>query len=133
MSTPQTSALLLERACCRIWRTTSLSTTRAGCTFDGFALAFMTSTLCENVLLRNERAQDPRRISVGNICNLPLSSPCDENIKQRQADLTQGPAAQLRLARIGMQCNHCSQLPIVFRSEERRVGKGCSSQLSPDA
>src|ERR1700722_2100375 len=47
MSTPQTSVWLLERACCRIWRTTSLSTTRAGCAFDGFALAFMIPELQE--------------------------------------------------------------------------------------
>src|SRR6266576_7321201 len=44
MSTPQISVLPLERACCRIWRTTSLSTTKVGCVADGFALAFMTLT-----------------------------------------------------------------------------------------
>jgi hypothetical protein len=32
-------------ACCRIWRTTSLSTTSVGCAFDGFAFAFMTSAV----------------------------------------------------------------------------------------
>src|ERR1700733_2925235 len=48
MSTPQTSALLLERACCRIWRTTSLSTTRAGCAFERFALAFMIPALWDH-------------------------------------------------------------------------------------
>src|SRR5690349_15665142 len=42
MSTPQTSVLLLERACCRIWRTTSLLTSRVGCEFNGFAFALMT-------------------------------------------------------------------------------------------
>ena len=40
-----------ERACCRIWRTTSLSTTRVGWRFDGFAFAFMVSRAVWNFLL----------------------------------------------------------------------------------
>jgi len=41
ISTPQISVDELDRACCRIWRTTSLSTSKVGCSVTGFGFAFM--------------------------------------------------------------------------------------------
>src|SRR5450432_89477 len=47
MSTPQTSALVEERPCCRICRTTSLSINRRSCRLAGFDFCFIAPPLPE--------------------------------------------------------------------------------------
>src|SRR6201998_3284250 len=114
MSTPQTSVLWQERACCRIVRTTSLSTASAGCEETDFDFAFIDSCLRLDCLrLRSQLAQNQRSIAVREVPDYAFAGAGREDIERRQPQLAEQTLAQIAFSGIRVQQDYRPQMSIV--------------------
>src|SRR6266550_340056 len=92
--TPQTSVLILERACRRIWRTTSLPIAIQG---RSFSFSFDRRLILD--FPRQDGSQHQRRIAVRDVSHLVRCRTRDEKIQKRQSKLIKAPVAEVFASR----------------------------------
>src|SRR5215470_15598436 len=106
ISTPHTSVLLFERACCRIWRSTSPSTVTRGCCSD---LRFPMSCL-----VRQLWSEHGGLVSADHIGFFGFARAHAEYVIERQADLIELARAKNLAPRITVNRLHHAHLPVFW-------------------
>src|SRR5215470_3060873 len=104
ISTPHTSLLLFERACCRIWRRTSPSIVTRGCCSD---LRFPMSNSA-----RQLSSKDSDFVATYQICLFCVFCPHGEDVIQRQPELIEIAPTQTLVSRIIVNRLHHAHLAV---------------------
>src|SRR5215472_10873640 len=105
ISTPHTSLLLFERACCRIWRNTSPSIVTRGCCAGSRFL--MSSSI------RQLGSQHCGPVSPNQIRSFHLVRTHAEHVIQRQTQLIQRPPPKTLASRVVVNRLHHSHLSVL--------------------